>query len=352
MSATDKITADIQAWARQAGFAAVGIASAKASPAADLYHHWLELGNAGMMDYLRRNMPQRLRPDVLVPDSKSVICLAVGYAAPGGQKHNPQKLIASYAVGRDYHKVLKKRCIALMDRIRQAYPQFAGRAFVDSAPIMERSLAASCSLGSIAHNGCLVVPGLGSYVLLCEIVCNLPLAIDQPAEPAEQSQNKSCNSCGRCLSACPTGAIAADGMIDARRCISYLTIEQSGEIAPELWPTMGTHVFGCDACQDACHLNLALPAGDAELTAREKIASLQIADILEWTHDDWDEITRGSALRRASYAMFIRNAIIAAGNSADSSLIEPLQALRACQPNCGQLIDWAVGRLAGGLNRI
>jgi epoxyqueuosine reductase len=136
-------------------------------------------------------------------------------------------------------------------------------------------------------------------------------------------------------------------MIDARRCISYLTIQHPGQIAPQFWPMMGTRVFGCDACQDACPLNAAQHAtGDAQLAAREKIANLKIADILKWTPQDWDEITRGSAIRRASYEMLIRNAIIAAGNSADKSLIEPLQALRDGHPDCGQLIDWAIGRLS------
>jgi epoxyqueuosine reductase len=349
MSASnDEITAAVKALAMEAGFAAVGIAPAGAVPVAERYHQWIARGCHGGMEYLSRNTPQRLRPDVLVPSARSVICLAVGYGGGQGQKRgfsNFPNLIARYAQGRDYHKVLKKRCIGLMDRIGLIAPEFAGRAFVDSAPIMERSLAASCGLGCIARNGLLVVPHLGSYCLLCEIVCNLPLAVDSPPGPADRQAKSACENCGRCRAACPTGVIDADGMIDARRCVSYLTIEHSGPIAPQFWPMMGTHVFGCDACQDACPLNAADAGGDAELAARENVAGLGIADILQWTPADWDETTRGSAMRRGSYEMFIRNAIIAAGNSADESLIAPLQTLRGSWRDFGMMIDWAIARL-------
>ena len=343
MPTSGELIATIKDLAKAEGFGALAIASAGCTPPTEAYQRWIAEGWHGGMSYMEKNMPQRMRPDVLVPGAKSVICMAAGY---GVSAFAPSALIARYACGRDYHKVLKRRCIAMMDRLREAIPQFDGRAFVDSAPVMERSLAAACGLGFIARNGCLVVPGMGSYVLLCEIVCNLELEAGTPLKDT-------CGDCGRCQAACPTNAIRAGNLIDSRRCISYLTIEHAGEIPPEFWPRMGTSVFGCDACQQACPLNDAVEGDkpqchspiDAELAPREDVRNLSLASILKWTPADWDMFTRGSALRRATFDMFIRNAIIAAGNSGDRSLIELLHALRAEHPSRGVMIDWAIDRL-------
>jgi len=374
-------TSLVKALAQELGFARVGVAPAGPVPQSSGYQAWLGRGYHGGMSYLARNLPQRFEPAHMVEGAKSVICLAMSCApgaaeqtkgSPVGSPLNsltatrqgsalngltaarqgsacswtePQAnaYIARYARGRDYHKVLKKLCIELMDRIRLAVPEFQGRAFVDSAPVMERTLAATAGLGWLGDNGCLIVPGLGSHVLLCEIICNLPLRIDQPI--ASQ-----CDHCGRCTGACPTGAIVSQGVVDARRCISYLTIENRGAIDGEFWSRIDGHLFGCDACQQACPFNRDVPPGDARLTgAAPPLGGATLADILRWTADDWDRRTRGAATRRATYQMFLRNAVLVAGNSLDRSLIEPLMDLSRRLGPGDQLapaIDWAIDQLS------
>ena len=254
--------------------------------------------------------------------------------------------IARYARGRDYHKVLKDRCIALMGRIRQAVPSFEGKAFVDSAPVMERTLAAESGLGWIGKNGCLFVPGQGSFVTLCEIFCNLPLQAGKPT-PSR------CGDCRSCVAACLTGAILSDGLVDSRLCISYHTIENRGSIPRELWPKFGVRLFGCDACQEVCPHNRAT-TGDGEVASRQSVPStscLPLAEVLAWNEGDWDRATRGRAIRRASYHMFIRNAVIAAGNSSCRELIAPLQRIRGVE-GLSELVDWAIARLDASKGKV
>jgi epoxyqueuosine reductase len=230
-----------------------------------------------------------------------------------------------------------------MDRLRERFASFEGRAMVDSAPVLERSLAAAAGVGWIGQNGCLTVPRLGSYVLLCEIVCNLPLELDAPIK-------SECDRCGRCVAACPTGALVQAALVDANRCISYLTIECRRPIDPRYWPNMGVRLFGCDACQSACPFNKDLPPGDAGLRGGAPLGGAGLADVLQWTPQDWDAATRGSCLRRARYEMLIRNAVIAAGNSPDRSLIGPLLRLRergGATEGLASLLDWALARQAG-----
>lgn len=339
----DDLSAAVKTASRQAGFARVGIAPASVVPHAERLERWLARGWHAGMGYMASNPALRTRPDRLVPGARSVICLAAAYAPDKPQPPGAAR-VGRYARGRDYHKVLKRRCRALMDPIRSLEPSFQGRAFVDSAPVMERSLAAAAGVGWIGRNGCLIAPGLGSYVLLAEIVCNLPLAPDEPTQPQ-------CGDCRRCLAACPTGALHEDGLVDARACISYLTVEHAGRIDPPLWPRMGTSVFGCDACQEACPHNRDLPAGDAELAGTAPpLGAASIAEILAWDEDDWDRATRGSAARRAGWRQWLRNAAIAAGNvPAGSAEAPPLAAalrrLGAGQRGLGEIIDWALGRL-------
>ena len=308
MTRTDELTDRVKALALEAGFARVGVAPAAETPHAERLDEWLARGWHAGMDYMARNVEKRKRPDLLVPGARSVICLAAAYA-PRGEDTGGEYFIARYARGRDYHQVLKKRCRRLMDRIREAAPQFAGRAFVDSAPVAERSLAATAGLGWIGLNGCLIVPGLGSYVVLCEIVCNLPLARGEPIAPQ-------CGDCDACAAACPTGALSDEGLVDCRRCISYLTIEHRGEIEPQYREKIGNRLFGCDTCQEACPHNREVPRGDAELTPKGKpLGGPRLAEVLTWTPADWDAATRGSPLRRAGYEALLRNAKIVAGNS-------------------------------------
>jgi epoxyqueuosine reductase len=289
------------------------------------------------MRWMARDLARRTSPQRLVPGARSVLCLAVGYA-PAGPPAADEALVARYARGRDYHRVLKARCRALVARLRRLDPAFDGRAFVDAGPVMERTLAHLAGLGWIGRNGCLFAPGLGSYVLLCEIVSNLPLVPDAPI-PSR------CAECDACVRACPTGALVGDGLVDARRCISYLTIEHGGAVPAALWPGMGTGVFGCDACQAACPHNRDVPPGDEALRSGRPLGGASLAEILAWTDDDWDAATRGRATRRASRAMLLRNAVIAAGNGGDRALAGPLRRLADAGDLPEGLVGWALRRL-------
>ena len=346
MSGSEELTDSVKRLAGQAGFVAVGVAGCLNVPGREAFSAWLKEGYHGQMDYLARNVDARFDLGRLVDGAASVICLAVSYAPPAGPQDAQAAVggpttcfVARYARGRDYHEVLKRRCRRMMEAIRRIAPEFRGRAFVDSAPVAERSLAAAAGLGWIGRNGCLIVPGLGSYVVLAEIVCNLELVPDGPLE-------SSCGDCDACVRACPTGACLGDSLVDARRCLSYLTIEHRGPVGREFWPLWGTRVFGCDACQEACPHNRSLPAGDVELApAGPALGGAGLGEVLRWSREDWDAATRGSACRRAAWEMFLRNAAIAAGNSGDRSLAPALHELRGRGSVAPDLIDWALDRL-------
>ena len=367
MSTVEERTAAVKAMAMEEGFHRVGVVPAREVPGSEGFVGWLARGCHAGMAYLARNPDNRFRPELLLPGARSVICLAVGYA-PGGDEQGEhltsrdlptfgrkagrkgaaalpcsdspgsvRPFVARYARGRDYHKVLKKRCKALIDRLGGLGPSFQARAFVDAGPVGERSLAAAAGLGWIGRNGCLIVPGMGSYVVLAEIVCNLELRPDEPVESR-------CDDCRACLDACPTGACLGCGLVDARRCLSYLTVECRDEMPVEFRESLGNRVFGCDACQEACPFNCDITRGDLELV-EDRWRSVCLSDILKWTFDDWDSATQGSATRRATYGMFLRNAIIAAGNSGDAGLRKTLLGSRPGLNELDGAIDWSLGRL-------
>jgi epoxyqueuosine reductase len=208
---------------------------------------------------------------------------------------------------------------------------------------MERALAAMSGIGWIGRNGCLFVPGAGSYVMLCEIICNLPLPAGHPSE-------NPCRGCGACVAACPTGALGEDGLVDARKCISYHTIENRGPIPPLLWDKFSARLFGCDACQEACPHNRGFSDGRLATAKRIEDQPISLADVLGWAYDDWDIATRGRVLRRASREMFLRNAAISAGNSGDASLVDPLRRLEA-RADLAEVARWAIGRLETGKHK-
>jgi len=335
--------------APEEGFDRIAIAPVSPPGGIDKFRSWISRGYHGEMEYLSRNIDRRFDPAGTLPWAESVICLAVSYAPHDGEnrcEESASPFVARYARGRDYHKVLKKRSQRLMDRIRLIVPEFIGKVLVDSGPLAERSFAAAAGLGWIGRNGCLIVPGLGSYVVLAEIVCNLRLAPDHPI-PSE------CGDCDACVRACPARACRGDGLIDARRCLSYLTVEKRGQIEREYWALLGPRVFGCDTCQESCPHNCNVPGGDEELarpnrgSSEDRIPAAQsgLADILAWTEKDWDAATRGTALRRATHKMFMRNAILAAGCSRNADLLSSLRFLRTRRPEFAETIDWASSAL-------
>lgn len=340
MSGDAELTRTVKQLAREAGFARVGVASVGRVPSAEAYRNWIAAGYHAEQGYLAENVPMRLDPSRLVEGARSVICLAVSYH-PGESGEPGGAFIARYARGRDYHRVLKQRAHALCDRLAELRGEFSGRAFVDTAPLAERSLAAMAGLGWIGRHGNLIVPGLGSYVFLAEVVCNLPLQPDRPRESG-------CGDCSRCVSACPTEALLGGGVLDCSRCLSYLTIEHRGRIDRALWGSVGSRVFGCDTCQSVCPHNRNRPSGEAELLGQPAPARAELGEILRWTEADWDALTRGSARRRAGFGQWLRNAVLAAGCSGEAGLIEPLETLRGLREELCEEIDWAVGCLRGG----
>ncbi len=337
----DALTSQVKELALASGFARAGVAPAGPVEHGEAFRAWLDAGYHAGMDWLRENIEVRLHPERLLDGARSVICLAASYA-PAEDEPATDAFIARYARGRDYHKVLKKRAHVLCDRIRDIIPSFVGRAFVDTAPLAERSLAVAAGLGWIGKNGSLIVPGLGSYVLLAEIVCNLSLRPDTP-------RPNGCGDCEKCIAACPTGAIVAEHTIDVRRCLSYQTIENRGEIPADLWPRLGNCVIGCDACQAICPHNRRNVVGDAELISPPGSVPLSLREILAWTQSDWDRVTRGRAFRRAEYRMFLRNAILAAGHSRDAALL-PLLERHTADETLQPYVTWARKRIQDGMS--
>ncbi|MDY7011487.1 MAG: tRNA epoxyqueuosine(34) reductase QueG [Planctomycetota bacterium] len=315
--------------AGELGFARVGVAPVEAHTGAEHFRRFLRRGYHGTMSYLARD-PQR-RCDVRnlldEPDKPgSVICLAASYAPAGDEDSSGH--IARYARGRDYHRLLRKRCGKIVAELSRIIPGLKARICVDTAPLLERGLAAAAGLGWIGRNGCLIDSRFGSYLLLAEIVVNLPL-------PANGPVKNRCGSCRACVDACPTGAIQDDGLVDSRRCVSYLTIEHRGSIPESLQRACGQCVFGCDICQEVCPFNRSVPDGDAELRGPAELASAPLGQILRWERADWDRATRGTPARRAKFEMFLRNAAIAAGNLAcDSTDLAEVRQAGANERTC------------------
>ena len=336
--------------ARQAGFARAAVTSADPLGPCDTAHleAFLAAGLEGQMAYLARHREIRLDPRKLLSGARSVVCLAWDYRLVGSIDDPPA--IARFARGRDYHKILKRQTHHLADALREHLGPLTARACVDTAPLLERALAQRAGLGWIGLNHCLTVPGLGSYVLLAELITDLPLAPTPPRETA-------CDQCGQCTAACPTGCFRPDGLLDARRCLSYLTIEHRGPIPRELWPLWGPRLAGCDACQVACPHNR--PPGqpqDGEITgayaepseAQEPLAEpIQLREVLGWTPADWDAATRGRSLRRIGYEQFLRNAVLAAGATRRADLAQHLKALARRNSSLAPEIRWALGRFDG-----
>lgn len=330
-----------QRLARDAGFTLCGIADAGPSDYAAFFADWLAAGKHGEMNYLAEHAGVRVDPGKLVEGAASVVVVADAYpaqpsAAPvtesGGRALGR---IAKYAWGDDYHKTIKKRLHTICDALAEQYPGHAFRATTDTAPIFERELATRAGLGWTGKHTLMIHPRLGSYFLLGTIVTTLPMQTSQMAGyPAPLSPpTDHCGGCTRCIDACPTDAIAAQGYsVDARRCISYLTLEHRTEIDPGLHAGMGDWIAGCDICQDVCPHNrrrLALEAGggadatetlrfEPRYTPRPPAPALDLLAILDWTEDDRRAALAGSALKRIKLAMLKRNALIALSNRADA----------------------------------
>jgi epoxyqueuosine reductase len=341
-----RLAGRIKQWGRELGFQAVGIAGVDLSAAEPRLLAWLERGYHGEMDYMARHGVRRARPAELVPGTLSVICARLDYRDPQARASadvladRDRAYVSRYALGRDYHKVLRQRLAGLGQRIEQAVAPLRYRVFTDSAPVMEVELARQAGLGWRGKHTLLLSRDAGSSYFLGEIFTDLPLPPDTPV-------GEHCGSCTRCLEACPTQAIVAPYLLDARRCISYLTIEHPGDIPETLRAAIGNRVYGCDDCQLACPWNkYARPSETPDFAVRNGLDDASLVELFAWTRDEFEQRLAGSAIRRIGYERWLRNLAVGLGNSKDRG--RAVAALRARRDDPSALVRrhvaWALER--------
>ncbi len=337
-------TALLRARALALGLTRVGIAAAEAWPESNALTEWLARGYDGTMDWMAKSAGKRLDVRRFLPTARAVLCAALTYHTDRPLSTDPRDpdrgWIARYAWGRDYHRVLEKRLRKVARQIRSIWPGARCAVRVDTGPILEHVAAARAGLGWIGKNACLIDREAGSFLFLGEIVTEAPLVPDRP-------EADHCGTCTRCIDACPTQAIVAPGVLDARRCISYLTIEHAGAIDADLRPAMGTHVFGCDVCQDVCPWNRHAPA-DAlpDFLPRPGREAPRLDDLLETLRGGFEDFVRASALRRAPLSRWLRNVAVAMGNSGERRFEKPLAGLlEHADPEVREHAAWALARL-------
>ncbi|CAJ4091472.1 iron-sulfur cluster binding protein [Burkholderia pseudomallei] len=334
-----ELASRIKAWGRELGFGAIGISDTDLSEAEAGLAAWLEAGCHGEMDYMAKHGMKRARPAELVAGTRRVISARLAYlpagtldGAPDAQGArrdwrareaariaDPQAAVVSvYARGRDYHKVLRNRLQTLAERIEAEIGAFGHRVFTDSAPVLEVELAQKAGVGWRGKHTLLLQRDAGSFFFLGEIYVDVPLPADAQTSPdaAPETPGAHCGSCTRCLGACPTGAIVAPYHVDARRCISYLTIELHGSIPEPLRPLIGNRVYGCDDCQLVCPWNkFAQAAPVADFDVRHGLDRASLVELFEWTAEQFDERMQGSAIRRIGYERWLRNLAVGLGNA-------------------------------------
>ncbi len=355
--------------AQELGFDLVAIAPAGPSPDWQRYRAWIDAGRAGEMDYLVRHTPLKQDPRALLPEARAIILVGLNYA-----QHLDQTLledpgrgrISLYALGSDYHKIMRKALIKLDGWLAaQTGRSRRGRAFVDSAPVLERSWASRAGLGFIGKNACLIHPEQGSWFFLGGLLVPEALTTDPPPKLSRKGAGQdlawhfaggrvgTCGTCTRCLDVCPTGALVAPRQLDARLCISYLTIEQRGPIPRALRPRLGNWVFGCDLCQEVCPWNRrARPASHPKLQPHPDRIAPPLPELLALDEAAFLARFAGSPVMRAKWAGFMRNVCVAAGNWGDPAALAPLEAHLWHSPLLvASHAAWALARLRGGAGR-
>ncbi|MDH0617309.1 tRNA epoxyqueuosine(34) reductase QueG [Pseudomonas fulva] len=342
----DALAHNIKLWGQELGFAHVGIAGINLGEHKHHLQRWLDAGYQGEMEYLGAHGSKRAHPEQLIPGTVRVVSLRMDYL-PGDTQMaqrlaQPEKAYVSrYALGRDYHKLVRKRVQSLADRIQQAIGPFGYRAFVDSAPVLEKALAEQAGLGWIGKNTLLLNRKAGSYFFLAELFVDLPLPVDQA------TTSEHCGRCTACLDICPTQAFVGPYVLDARRCISYLTIELKGPIPVELRSMMGNRVFGCDDCQIVCPWNrFAKPSREQDFQPRHGLENAELAQMFLWDEPTFLRKTEGGPLRRAGYERWLRNLAVGLGNA--PSTIPVIEALKARRDDASPLVrehvEWALAR--------
>jgi epoxyqueuosine reductase len=341
----EQLAADIKQLGLGLGFNKLGVVAPDLTADEQYLDRWLALGRHGTMSYMQRHGHKRTRPAELVPGTVRVITARMSYWPDGARDAHDaladptSGYVARYALGRDYHKVLRQRLQRLADAIADRIGAFGYRVFVDSAPVLEKALARDAGLGWVGKHTNLLDRD-GSWFLLGELYTDLPLPPDAPV-------SEHCGSCRACIDVCPTQAIVAPYELDARRCISYLTIELRGSIPEALRPAIGNRIFGCDDCQLFCPWNkFARPTGVRDFAVRHGLDSGGLIDLFAWSENEWQTRTTGSALRRAGYEGWLRNIAVALGNApADGRVVAALEA-RSADPSAivREHVQWALAR--------
>ncbi|HAT29938.1 MAG TPA: tRNA epoxyqueuosine(34) reductase QueG [Janthinobacterium sp.] len=345
----------IKSWGAELGFAGVGIADVDLARLEPGLRAWLDAGFHGQMDYMASHGMKRARPAELVPGTVRVISARMNYLPPAtldswrageaARLADPGAAVVSvYARGRDYHKVMRSRLQQLAERIRGAVGEFGFRVFSDSAPVMEVALAEKAGLGWRGKHTLLLSREAGSMFFLGEILVDLALPVDAPASPH-------CGQCQACITVCPTQAILGPQRLDARRCISYLTIELKGAIPEELRPLIGNRVYGCDDCQTACPWNkFAQRAPLADFDERNGLGGATMVELFAWSEDEFQRRMEGSAIRRIGHERWLRNLAVGLGNAADGDRGAPaiVAALEARRLDPSEIVRehvaWALQR--------
>lgn len=333
----------IQFWGQELGFQQVAVCDVDLTAYVADYQQWLARQFHGDMHYMAENQDLRCHPEQLHPGTQRIICVRMDYANSTENsldplQHSQQAYVARYARGRDYHKLMRKRLQHLAEKIQAHVGEHGYRAFVDSAPVLERALAEKSGLGWIGKNTMLINKKAGSWFFLGELFTDLPLPVDEPSEPH-------CGSCQACLDICPTNAFAGPHQLDARRCISYLTIELRSSIPEEFRKPMGNRVFGCDDCNLICPWNkFTHRTVEKDFSPRHQLDEAELIELFAWTESEFLERTQGSAIRRIGYECWLRNLAIGLGNANTSKAV--ISALRSAEDHPSALVrehvEWAL----------
>jgi epoxyqueuosine reductase len=339
----EQLAQNIKEWGQALGFQQIGICDTDISQHEQYLQAWLDKGYHGTMSYMENHGMKRARPDELVPGTIRVISVRMDYLPPDAQfagnlKHTQNAYISRYALGRDYHKLVRKRLKQLAQKIEQHCDSLQFRPFVDSAPVLEHALAQKAGIGWTGKHSLTLNREAGSWFFLGELFINLPLPIDQPAEDH-------CGSCTACITICPTQAIVAPYQVDARRCISYLTIELEGAIPEEYRSLIGNRVYGCDDCQLICPWNrFAHLTQESDFHSRPWLKDQSLLTLIAWDEATFLEKTEGSAIRRIGYEKWQRNLAVGIGNAPfDPRNIEALERQKSkVSDMVKEHIDWAI----------
>jgi epoxyqueuosine reductase len=338
----ETLEAHLKGQAHALGFELAGIAPAAPADGFDRLRDWLDRGFAGDMDYMHRHAEARRHPAAVLPEVRSVVMVGMSHLADNQELLSPQLgRIARYARGADYHDVLRARLNRLLAWVEGEAPGCRGRGVVDTAPLLERDFARRAGLGWFGKNTMLLNKRHGSYVLLGALLLDLELRPDAPHEASH------CGTCTACLDACPTHAFAAPGLLDSRRCLSYLTIELKGPVPEELRPEMREWLFGCDVCQEVCPWNRkALPGAEPALGTRPDLVAVDLVELLGYSEEEFRRRFRGTALWRTRRRGLLRNAALILGNRGDPAALPVLRrALDDPEPVIRDAAAWAIARI-------